>query len=103
MSSCRGDSSEEGRPGKQGAGLQGAVYSLDGLPPDLGHDGTFSPEVLIAQAQEIVDDQGCEKRVHSKPLPSTGRSTDGRTLSSNEVKDQSQQQQRALRDRRAAP
>lgn len=39
----------------------GSSYSLDGLPSDLGHDGALSPKVLIAQAQEVIDDKGCEK------------------------------------------
>ena len=43
-------------------GSEDTSDSLDGLPSDLRHDGTFSPEVFIAQAQEIIDDQGCGKR-----------------------------------------
>lgn len=39
----------------------GSSYSLDGLPSDLRHDSTLSPKVLIAQAQEVIDDKGCEK------------------------------------------
>ena len=67
-------SSKNARPEKKSGtgGLRGTSYSLNGLPSDLGHDGTFSPKVFIAQAQEIVDDQGCEKSVQSKPLTSTG-------------------------------
>lgn len=42
-------------------GLRKLSYSLNGLPSDLRHDGTLSPEVLIAQAQEVIDDKGCEK------------------------------------------
>lgn len=42
-------------------GSKETVYSLDGLPSDLRHDGTFSPKVFVAQAQEIIDDQGCER------------------------------------------
>lgn len=54
------------------AGPQGASYSLNGLPSDLRHDGALPAEVFVTQAQEIVDDQGCEERVHSEPVPSTG-------------------------------
>lgn len=42
-------------------GLRNLSYSLNGLPSDLRHDGTLSPKVLIAQAQEVVDDKGCGK------------------------------------------
>ena len=31
--------------------------TLDGLPPDLGHDVTLSPEILVAETQEVVDDE----------------------------------------------
>lgn len=41
--------------------LRKLSYSLNGLPSDLRHDGTLSPKVLIAQAQEVVDDKGCGK------------------------------------------
>lgn len=40
-------------------GLRNLSYSLNGLPSDLRHDGTLSPKVLIAQAEEVVDDKGC--------------------------------------------
>ena len=34
----------------------GAVRDLlDGFPSDLGHDGTLSSQVLIAQTEEVVD------------------------------------------------
>lgn len=36
--------------------------SLDGLPPDLSHDGALSAQVLVAETQEIVDDKGCRKK-----------------------------------------
>lgn len=36
-------------------------YSLNGFPSDLRHDGTLAPKVLIAQAQEVIDDKGCEE------------------------------------------
>lgn len=63
MSSCRGDSSKKARPRKvAGAGgFRETSYLLYGLSSDLGHDGTFSPEVFITQAQEIIDDQGCKQ------------------------------------------
>jgi hypothetical protein len=34
-------------------------HSLNGLPSDLGHDGTLSPEVLKGQAQEVVNHKCC--------------------------------------------
>lgn len=59
-----------GRNGQAGSlGLRGRKVTpaggevprdlLDGFPPDLGHDGALSPEVLVAQAEEVVDDKRC--------------------------------------------
>lgn len=45
-------------------GIDGRVESnaLDGLPPDLGHDGALSSQVLVAQTQEVVNDERCGDR-----------------------------------------
>ena len=31
--------------------------TLDGLPPDLRHDVALAPEILVAETQEVVDDE----------------------------------------------
>lgn len=35
------------------------AHSLNGLPPDLCHDGALPSQVLVAQAEEVVDDERC--------------------------------------------
>lgn len=58
------------------------LYLLNGLPPDLRHDGTLSPKVLIAQAQEVIDDKGCgESRVLRSAEWSLGIQQQGKGLS----------------------
>lgn len=66
------DSSRMLGPGE--GGHREPVYSLNGLSSDLGHNGTFSAKVLIAQAQEVVDDQGCGERVEEATQVSRWRS-----------------------------
>lgn len=66
----------------RGGGGLTLLYLLNGLPPDLRHDGTLSPKVLIAQAQEVIDDKGCGKsRVLRSAEWSLGIQQQGKELS----------------------
>lgn len=35
-------------------------HLLYGLSPDFSHDGTLTPQVLETEAQEAVNDKGCQ-------------------------------------------
>ena len=45
----------------------GSVHAtpLDRLAPDLGHDVAFAAQVLVAQRQEVVDDECWNRKVKS--------------------------------------
>ena len=38
--------------------------SLDRLAADLRHDGALAAEVLVAQAQEVIDHKRCNTATH---------------------------------------
>ena len=38
--------------------MEAAVPALDVLPPDLSHDVALASQVLVTQAQEVVDHEG---------------------------------------------